>query len=150
MLAVAIFILWLNSNSVGMLFHQNIEWFMGKLTSGRLWTNLRLWAQIFSPTDEVSPCGKYKPSDNRLPICWLLTLYLQGYTGCRLKAADLNINQLNSAEGFLCVCHAARKSSATPGCGEAGGGGLTWVVMGWLWKAPFQDFLLQGFSAMQD
>lgn len=92
-----------------MLFHQNIGWFMGKHTSGSLWAILCLWSQIFSPTDVGSPCGKFKPSDNRLPICWLLTLYLQDFMGYRLKAADLNINQLNSAAGFLCICHAVRE-----------------------------------------
>lgn len=65
---------------------------MGKHTSRRLWTVLHLWAQVFSPTDVGSPCDKFKSSDNRLPICWLLTLYLRDFMGCRLKAADLNIN----------------------------------------------------------
>lgn len=101
MLAMAIFISWLNSNSVGRLFHQNIGCFTGKYTSGRLWTILYLWAQTLSPIDMGSPCNNFKPSDNRLHIFWLLTLYQWDLMGCRLKAADLNINQINSAEGFV-------------------------------------------------
>lgn len=54
-----------------------------------------------SPTDVGSLCDKFKPSDNRLHIFWLLTLYQWDLMGFRLKAADLNINQINSAEGFV-------------------------------------------------
>lgn len=98
---MAIFISWLNFNSIGRLFHQNIGCLTHKHTSGRLWTILYLWAQIFSPTDVGSLCDKFKPSDNRLHIFWLLTLYQWDLMGFRLKAADLNINQINSAEGFV-------------------------------------------------
>lgn len=58
MLALAIFIMWLNSNSTGMQLHKNSRGFMGKHASGRLWTVLHLWAQIFSPTDVGFPLGQ--------------------------------------------------------------------------------------------
>lgn len=62
--------------------------------------------------------------------------------GCRLKADAVNINQLNSAEGFLCICHAGR-DRAQP---------LQAAVndkLGWFWQAPSRDFLFQGSSGMQ-
>lgn len=137
-LALAILVLWLNFNSIGKPFHQNIGWFMGKHTSGRLWTILRLWAQIFSPADVGSPCGKFKPSDNRLPIC--CTLYPWDFMGCRWKAADLTINQLNSAEGFLCICHV----SVTNGYGERGSGRINFGGYGVVMGESFPGFLVSG------
>lgn len=146
MLAMAIFISWLNSNSTGWPFYQNIGCFTGKHTSGRLWTILYLWAQIFSPTDVGSPWDKFKPSDNRFHIFWLLTLYQWDLMGCRLKAADLNINQINSAEGFVILWE---EELSPCRCREEGSRVLTCVVMGWLWEASYQDFLVQRSSGMQ-
>lgn len=142
MLALAIFITWLNSNSTGMLFHPNIRRFMGKHTYGRLWTISCLWTQILSPKDVGSPCDKFKPSDNRLPICWLLTLYPQDFMGCRLKADDLNINQHNSAEGFLCICHAAAERAQR--LQAAGSEGINFGGYGVIIEGSFQGFLVSG------
>lgn len=92
------------------------------------------------------PWDKFKPSDNRFHICWLLTLYQWDLMGCRLKAADLNINQINSAEGFVILWE---KELSPCRCREEGSRVLTCVVMGWLWEASYQDFLVQRSSGMQ-